>query len=293
MGRAACARVALTGGLLLGLSTFQAEFDFGVPQFRLVFQPMLIMLAAGVALVAARICARPRRRARRRAVLPRCSAAFLALLVGPVLGETDAALPALHRRGAAASRWSRCASRRDGRCASALWRRRRRSAPSASPPSGAGRTSGCRCRGPRALPRGRAARLRDGGRRRVRRRWLGARGSTHRPRARRSLRARGGRRGAAIGAIVRGRRRAYGRTVAPTTAQRVALRTDDADGRRRRAARSAATCASTRRRGATTPSGSPPPPGRAAALVVDRLERVGAGVYRTTEPIPVTASGRR
>ena len=43
------------GGLLVGLSTFQAEFDFGVPQYRLVFQPMLIALAAGAALVAARL----------------------------------------------------------------------------------------------------------------------------------------------------------------------------------------------------------------------------------------------
>ncbi|HZO06908.1 MAG TPA: hypothetical protein VFB52_11015 [Solirubrobacterales bacterium] len=47
--------VALTGGLMLGLSTFQAEFDFGVPQFRMVFQPLLLMLAAGVGLVLARI----------------------------------------------------------------------------------------------------------------------------------------------------------------------------------------------------------------------------------------------
>src|SRR6476620_9593578 len=52
--RAAMA-LALPGGLLLGLSTFQAEFDFGVPQFRFVFQPMLIMLAAGVGLVVARM----------------------------------------------------------------------------------------------------------------------------------------------------------------------------------------------------------------------------------------------
>ena len=48
-------RVALMGGLLIGLSTFQAEFDFGVPQFRAVLQPFLIALAAGVALVAARV----------------------------------------------------------------------------------------------------------------------------------------------------------------------------------------------------------------------------------------------
>ena len=47
--------VALTGAFLLGLSTFQAEFDFGVPQFRFVFAPMLVMLAAGVSLVAARV----------------------------------------------------------------------------------------------------------------------------------------------------------------------------------------------------------------------------------------------
>src|SRR3712207_5565435 len=48
---------AMLGGLLIGLSTFQAEFDFGVPQFRMLFHPVLIAFAAGVALVAARIYA--------------------------------------------------------------------------------------------------------------------------------------------------------------------------------------------------------------------------------------------
>jgi hypothetical protein len=43
------------GGTLIALSTFQLEFDLGVPQFQLLFQPMLIMFAAGVTLVAARI----------------------------------------------------------------------------------------------------------------------------------------------------------------------------------------------------------------------------------------------
>ncbi|MCW2777344.1 MAG: conserved rane protein of unknown function [Frankiales bacterium] len=43
------------GGLLIGLSVFQGEFDFGVPQFRMVLQPALIAAAAGVALVAARL----------------------------------------------------------------------------------------------------------------------------------------------------------------------------------------------------------------------------------------------
>lgn len=48
-------RVGITGGLLIGLSVFQAEFDFGVPQFRLVLQPLLIAVAAGMALVVARL----------------------------------------------------------------------------------------------------------------------------------------------------------------------------------------------------------------------------------------------
>ncbi len=48
-------RAFAMGGLLIGLSVFQGEFDFGVPQFRLVLQPALIAAAAGVALVAARL----------------------------------------------------------------------------------------------------------------------------------------------------------------------------------------------------------------------------------------------
>jgi hypothetical protein len=79
--------VALTGGLMVGLSTFQAEFDFGVPQFQLIFQPILLMLAAGLGLVLARIYAG------RGAALG--AVAFfivirggLALLVGPLLGQT-------------------------------------------------------------------------------------------------------------------------------------------------------------------------------------------------------------
>src|SRR4051794_25358330 len=48
-------RLLLMGSLLVALSTFQAEFDFGVPQFRDVYQPILIMLAAGIGLVACRL----------------------------------------------------------------------------------------------------------------------------------------------------------------------------------------------------------------------------------------------
>jgi hypothetical protein len=84
--------VALTGGLMLGLSTFQAEFDFGVPQFQLVFQPMLLMVAAGVGLVLARVYAGPG------AALGAAGffivlRAGLALLVGPVLGQTTPHFP--------------------------------------------------------------------------------------------------------------------------------------------------------------------------------------------------------
>jgi hypothetical protein len=48
-------RAGIVGGFLIGVSTFQAEFDFGVPQYAQVFQPFLIALAAGVALVAGRL----------------------------------------------------------------------------------------------------------------------------------------------------------------------------------------------------------------------------------------------
>jgi hypothetical protein len=48
-------RSLLVGGFLVALSTFQGEFDFGVPQFRQVLHPVLIMLAAGIGLVTARI----------------------------------------------------------------------------------------------------------------------------------------------------------------------------------------------------------------------------------------------
>jgi hypothetical protein len=48
-------RALLVGSFLVALSTFQGEFDFGVPQFRQVFHPTLIMLAAGIGLVSIRI----------------------------------------------------------------------------------------------------------------------------------------------------------------------------------------------------------------------------------------------
>jgi hypothetical protein len=48
-------KALLLGAFLVALSTFQGEFDFGVPQFRQVLQPVLIMVAAGVGLTTARV----------------------------------------------------------------------------------------------------------------------------------------------------------------------------------------------------------------------------------------------
>jgi hypothetical protein len=84
--------VASTGGLLLGLSTFQAEFDFGVPQFNFLFEPMMVMMAAGVGLVAARLYAGPGA-ALGAVVFFLAMRGLLALTIGPVLGETTPHLP--------------------------------------------------------------------------------------------------------------------------------------------------------------------------------------------------------
>ncbi|MFL5871840.1 MAG: hypothetical protein ACJ75R_12205 [Solirubrobacterales bacterium] len=51
-------RLMLAGGGVLGaLTIFQGEFDYGVPQFRLLYHPVLIAFAAGVALTLARLLA--------------------------------------------------------------------------------------------------------------------------------------------------------------------------------------------------------------------------------------------
>jgi hypothetical protein len=79
-------RVSLPGAFLLGLSTFQGEFDFGVPQFRMVFHPMLIMLAASVSFVAARIWL-GRGAALGAAVFFLAMRGVIALIVGPIIGN--------------------------------------------------------------------------------------------------------------------------------------------------------------------------------------------------------------
>src|SRR4051812_24277475 len=82
----------VTGALLIGLSTFQAEFDFGVPQFQLLFQPVLIALAAGCALVCARSLLGPWGAFRALGMFLAIRAA-LALFVGVVAGYTTPRFP--------------------------------------------------------------------------------------------------------------------------------------------------------------------------------------------------------
>ncbi|WP_328399410.1 hypothetical protein [Nocardia sp. NBC_00403] len=85
-------RALVFGGLLIGLSVYQVEFDFGVEQFRLVFQPMLIAAASTIALVAARYTLG------RGSALVVVAFAFavrgsVAVLVGPILGAPHNVFP--------------------------------------------------------------------------------------------------------------------------------------------------------------------------------------------------------
>jgi hypothetical protein len=79
--------VVAAGSFLVGLSTLQGEFDFGVPQFRAVYHPVLVMLAAGIGLVAARV------RGGRGGALGAVAVFLvirggLTLLIGPVFGRS-------------------------------------------------------------------------------------------------------------------------------------------------------------------------------------------------------------
>ena len=73
------------GGIVIGMSVFQIEFDFGVPQFRQVFEPMLIATAGAFGLVAARMMM-GRGAAVIAALLAIALRGGVALVVGPVLG---------------------------------------------------------------------------------------------------------------------------------------------------------------------------------------------------------------
>lgn len=79
--------IGACGGMLAGLSIFQGEYDFGVPQFNQLFHPLTIAFAASLALVLARTLIG--RGGALAAVLFFVGLrGLLALLVGPILGET-------------------------------------------------------------------------------------------------------------------------------------------------------------------------------------------------------------
>src|SRR3954464_9311807 len=85
-------KAGLIGGFLIGMSTFQGEFDFGVPQFQLVFQPILIAWAAGIALVTARVWA-GRWAALTAVAFFLVVRGLVSVFVGPIMGEVTPHFP--------------------------------------------------------------------------------------------------------------------------------------------------------------------------------------------------------
>ena len=79
--------LTIGGAFLVGLSALHAEYDFGAPQFQLVYQPVLLMLAAGIGLVAARV--RLGKGGALYSVLFFIALrGILSIMVGPILGRT-------------------------------------------------------------------------------------------------------------------------------------------------------------------------------------------------------------
>lgn len=83
---------SMGGAFLLGLSSLQGEFDYGVPQYQLVYHPILLMIAAGVGLVAARV--RIGRFGALQAVAFYLAVrGLLTLVIGPVFGMSTLHFP--------------------------------------------------------------------------------------------------------------------------------------------------------------------------------------------------------
>jgi hypothetical protein len=85
-GRFAVA-VAGAGGILAGLTVYQGEFGFGVPQYRLLFEPVLLAFSGALALVMARSVA-GRGGALAAVGFYAVVSGAMALFVGPVLGRS-------------------------------------------------------------------------------------------------------------------------------------------------------------------------------------------------------------
>ncbi len=79
-------RTTLVQSTIVGLSTFQLEFDYGIPQWQALYQPVLIMLATSIGVVAVRV-AFGRGWGIGAALEFLAMRGILALLVGPGLGH--------------------------------------------------------------------------------------------------------------------------------------------------------------------------------------------------------------
>ena len=80
------------GTVLVGMSTLQAEFDFGVPQFQALYLPIIVMIAAGFTLVGTRLALGPWGAVKVTAYYLGLRT-FLAIAVGPALGHTVPRFP--------------------------------------------------------------------------------------------------------------------------------------------------------------------------------------------------------
>jgi len=85
-------RTVLAGAVLIGLSTFQGEFDFGVPQFQQLYHPVLVVAAASIGLVAAR-AGLGRWGAVKAVAFFLLARASLSLLIGQALNQTIPRFP--------------------------------------------------------------------------------------------------------------------------------------------------------------------------------------------------------
>src|SRR3954471_14965392 len=85
-------KAGLIGGFLIGMSTFQGEFDFGVPQFQLVFHPILFRGGGGIALGTARLWA-GRWGALTAVAFFLVIRGIVSIFVGPVMGEVTPHFP--------------------------------------------------------------------------------------------------------------------------------------------------------------------------------------------------------
>ena len=71
------------GGFLIGLSTLQGEFDYGVPQFQLVFQPILHRCSRPASASSPRACALGRGGALGAVAFYLVLRGLLSLIIGP------------------------------------------------------------------------------------------------------------------------------------------------------------------------------------------------------------------